>query len=74
MKYSTYNQYLRVLLTCRILGKYGGVPAMGGGLIMGRLPRDLILKATASPAAVEIQYSKVWGICGIESGRRCDKV
>lgn len=45
---------------------------MGGGLIMGRLPRDLILKATASPAAVEIQYSKVWR--DVErSGQRCEQ-
>lgn len=43
----------------RILGKYGGVPAMGSGMVMPLPPKDMKLKATASPAAIEIQYSKV---------------
>ncbi|GFR45254.1 hypothetical protein Agub_g6360 [Astrephomene gubernaculifera] len=43
----------------KILGKYGGVPALGAGLVLPRLQRDSILKATASPAAREIHYSKV---------------
>lgn len=42
----------------KILGKYGGVPALGMGLVLPRAPRNTILKATASPAAVEIHYSK----------------
>lgn len=48
-----------VCLLFRILGKYGGQPALGAGLVLSRLPRDSILKATGSPAAREIQYSKV---------------
>ncbi|MEW5306850.1 MAG: hypothetical protein WDW36_009288 [Sanguina aurantia] len=43
----------------KILGKYGGQPALGAGLVLSRLPRDSILKATGSPAAREIQYSRV---------------
>ena len=30
----------------RILGKYGGVPAMGAGMIMQLPPRDAILKVS----------------------------
>lgn len=33
----------------RIVGKYGGSPALGGGLVLPRLARDAALKATASP-------------------------
>ncbi|GLC35212.1 hypothetical protein PLESTB_000566200 [Pleodorina starrii] len=43
----------------KILGKYGGTPALGAGLVLPRLQRDSILKATGSPAAREIHYSKV---------------
>ncbi|KAG2454071.1 hypothetical protein HYH02_001111 [Chlamydomonas schloesseri] len=43
----------------KILGRYGGVPALGAGLILPRLMKDSILKATGSPAAREIHYSKV---------------
>ncbi|PNH10307.1 hypothetical protein TSOC_002963, partial [Tetrabaena socialis] len=43
----------------KILGKYGGAPALGAGLVLPRLQRDAILKATGSPAAREIRYSKV---------------
>ncbi|KAG2499571.1 hypothetical protein HYH03_002516 [Edaphochlamys debaryana] len=45
----------------KILGKYGGVPALGAGLVLPRLQRESILKATGSPAAREIHYSKVEG-------------
>jgi hypothetical protein len=46
--------------TCRILGKIGGVPALGPGMgaVLPALPKGQILKATASPAAIEIHYSK----------------
>mmetsp|Transcript_5009 Transcript_5009/g.10835 ORF Transcript_5009/g.10835 Transcript_5009/m.10835 type:complete len:453 (+) Transcript_5009:1-1359(+) len=43
----------------RILGKYGGTPALGGAAVLPRVAKEAILKATASPAAREIQYSKV---------------
>lgn len=45
----------------RILGKIGGIPALGPGManVLPQLPRGQILKATASPAAREIYYSKV---------------
>ncbi|KAG2432509.1 hypothetical protein HXX76_008854 [Chlamydomonas incerta] len=43
----------------KILGRYGGVPALGGGLALTRLMKESILKATGSPAAREIHYSKV---------------
>lgn len=44
----------------RILGKIGGVPALGPGMgaVLPALPKGQILKATASPAAIEIHYSK----------------
>ncbi len=29
---------------CRILGKYGGVPALGAGITLPRLMKDSILK------------------------------
>eukprot|EP00879_Flechtneria_rotunda_P000954 GHRR01001087.1.p1 GENE.GHRR01001087.1~~GHRR01001087.1.p1 ORF type:complete len:402 (+),score=164.46 GHRR01001087.1:248-1453(+) len=44
----------------KILGKIGGIPALPGmGSVVPQLPRGQILKATASPAAREIYYSKV---------------
>eukprot|EP00878_Enallax_costatus_P014903 GHUV01015603.1.p1 GENE.GHUV01015603.1~~GHUV01015603.1.p1 ORF type:complete len:402 (+),score=168.86 GHUV01015603.1:387-1592(+) len=45
----------------RILGKIGGIPALGPGMasVLPQLPKGQILKATASPAAREIYYSKV---------------
>lgn len=42
----------------RILGKIGGVPAFGG-MAMGRIPRELILKASGGAAAREVHYSKM---------------
>lgn len=47
----------------RILGKIGGVPALGPGMgaVLPALPKGTILKATASPAAIEIHYSKAEG-------------
>jgi hypothetical protein len=46
----------------RILGKVGGVPALGAGMALVLPPggaQSQVLKATASPAAREIAYSKV---------------
>ncbi|GLI69313.1 hypothetical protein VaNZ11_013892 [Volvox africanus] len=43
----------------KILGKYGGIPALGAGLVLPKFQRDAILKATGSAAAREIHYSKV---------------
>lgn len=43
----------------RILGKYGGVPALGTNAVLPRLMKESILKATGSPAAREIHYSRV---------------
>jgi len=45
---------------CRILGKIGGVPALGPAMagMLPKLPKGQVLKATASPAAREIHYSK----------------
>lgn len=48
-----------VLPACRILGKIGGVPALPGMGAVPVPPKGQILKATASPAAREIYYSKV---------------
>jgi hypothetical protein len=54
----------------RILGKIGGVPALGGGFVMPALPTGgAALRATGSAAARELHYSKmenrdarwVWG-------------
>jgi len=41
----------------RIVGKYGGAPALGSGLVLPSKPRNTILKATGTPAAREIAYS-----------------
>ncbi|KAF5841104.1 hypothetical protein DUNSADRAFT_14279 [Dunaliella salina] len=41
----------------RIVGKYGGAPALGKSLVLPSKPRDTILKATGTPAAREIAYS-----------------
>jgi len=46
---------------CRILGKVGGVPALGGGMKLPVLPRDQVLRATGGTAAREIHYSKMEG-------------
>lgn len=54
-----YSHPLVLMQMNRILGKYGGVPAIGSGLVLPRPSKDMILKATASPAAREIQYSRV---------------
>ncbi|EFJ51132.1 hypothetical protein VOLCADRAFT_87898 [Volvox carteri f. nagariensis] len=49
----------------KILGKYGGIPALGAGRLLPKVQRDAILKqlhsfvATGSAAAREIHYSKV---------------
>jgi hypothetical protein len=45
----------------KILGKYGGTPALGPAHVMMAAPRGNILKATASPAAIEIHYGKQEG-------------
>lgn len=43
---------------------------MGLGMVMNLPPKDLHLKATASPAAREIQYSKV----GRKKKQGCSRV
>jgi hypothetical protein len=43
-----------------ILGKVGGVPALGG-MKLPVLPRDQVLRATGGTAAREIHYSKMEG-------------
>lgn len=45
----------------RILGKIGGVPALGPGTVIPRLPANPHLRATGSSAAREITYSKAEG-------------
>ncbi|KAI8472421.1 MAG: hypothetical protein J3K34DRAFT_519757 [Monoraphidium minutum] len=46
----------------RILGRMGGVPALGPGVVMPKLPSGgPALRATGSAAAREISYSKVEG-------------
>lgn len=45
----------------RILGKIGGVPALGGMMKLPVLPRDQVLRATGGTAAREIHYSKMEG-------------
>eukprot|EP00775_Hariotina_reticulata_P003429 gene3429-3701_t len=45
----------------KILGRIGGVPALGPAMagMLPKVPKAQVLKATASPAAREIYYSKV---------------
>jgi len=43
----------------RILGRIGGAPALVQHGGCAKVPKAQVLKATASPAAREIHYSKV---------------
>jgi hypothetical protein len=59
-------------LLYRILGKIGGVPALGPGTVIPKLPTGGPgLRATASSAAREINYSKVEGKDARWAGAAC---